>query len=48
MSLDMEAALTEFLRDNTDIFMWKPSDLPSIPHEIAKHHLNIKAGAKPV
>ena len=46
MSPDMEAAPTEFLHDNADIFAWKPSDMPSIPRGISKHHLNIKANAK--
>ena len=46
MSPDMEAALMEFLCDNANIFTWKPSNMPSIPHEIAEHRLNIKADAK--
>jgi hypothetical protein len=48
MSLDMEAALTEFLCDNANVFTWKPSDMPGIPCGIAVHRLNIKADAKPV
>lgn len=48
MSLDMEATLKKFLCDNTNVFVWKPSNMPDIPHEITKHHLNIKANAKPV
>lgn len=48
MSLDMEFTLTEFLHNNTDIFTWKPSDMPGIPYEIAEHRLNIKADAKPM
>ena len=36
----------EFLRENTNVFTWKPSDMPSIPREIAEHCLNIKADAK--
>ena len=48
MSPDMEVALTKFLCDNIDIFMWKPSDMPSIPCGIARHRLNRKADAKPV
>jgi hypothetical protein len=46
MSLDMELALIEFLRNNTDIFAWKPSNMPGIPQEITEHRLNIKADAK--
>ena len=48
MSSDMESTLTEFMRNNTNVFTWKPSDMPRIPREIAKHRLNIKADAKPV
>ena len=48
MSLDMEVALIEFLRDNADVFTWKPSNKPGIPREIAEHRLNNKADAKPV
>ena len=44
----MESALIEFLRNNTDVFAWKPFDMPSIPQEIAEHCLNIKTDSKPV
>jgi hypothetical protein len=33
--------LVDFLRDNTDIFAWSPSDMPSIPREVAEHSLDI-------
>ena len=46
MSPDIETALMEFLRDNADVFAWKPLDMPGIPDEIAEHCLNIKADAK--
>ena len=48
MSPSMEAALTEFLRDNANVFMWKPSDMPGIPRGITEHRLNIKANARPM
>ena len=48
MSLDMEAALTEFLRDNADIFVWKHSDMPGIPCGITEHRFNIQSDGKPV
>ena len=44
----MEAALIEFLRSNTNVFTWKPSDKLGIPHGITEHCLNIKADTKPV
>ena len=40
--------LIEFLRENRDIFAWKPSDMPGVPRELAEHHLNIDPKLKPV
>ena len=39
--------LVDFLRANADIFAWSPSDMPSIPREVAKHALDIQAGSRP-
>jgi hypothetical protein len=33
--------LVDFLRTNTDIFTWSPSDMPGIPREVAEHSLDI-------
>jgi hypothetical protein len=33
--------LVDFLRANTDIFAWSPSDMPGIPGEVAEHSLDI-------
>jgi hypothetical protein len=33
--------LVDFLRANVDIFAWSPSDMPSIPREVAEHSLDI-------
>jgi hypothetical protein len=33
--------LVDFLRANTDIFTWSPSDMPGIPREVAEHSLDI-------
>jgi hypothetical protein len=33
--------LVDFLRANTDIFAWSPSDMPGIPREAAEHSLDI-------
>jgi hypothetical protein len=33
--------LIDFLRANTDIFAWSPSDMPVIPREVAEHSLDI-------
>ena len=40
--------LVGFLRANRDIFVWKPSDMPGIPREVAEHTLKIYLGSKPV
>ena len=40
--------LIEFLRENRDIFAWKPSDIPGVPRELAEDHLNIDPKLKPV
>jgi len=40
--------LIGFLRANKDFFVWKPSDMPGISREVAKHTLKIKLGSKPV
>ena len=40
--------VVDFLRDNKDIFAWKPSDMPGIPREVAEHTLQILPGSKPV
>jgi hypothetical protein len=44
----LELALTSFLRDNADIFSWTPSDMPSVPRELAEHSLDVSKTAKPV
>jgi hypothetical protein len=31
----------DFLRANTDIFAWSPSDMSGIPREVAEHSLDI-------
>ena len=37
-----------FIRENRDIFAWKPSDMPGVPRELAEHTLNIVPKFKPV
>ena len=36
------------LRDNKDIFAWKPSDMLGIPREVVEHTLKIHPGSKPI
>ena len=40
--------LTSFLRDNWDIFAWKPSDMLGVPREEAEHSLDLDMKARPV
>jgi hypothetical protein len=40
--------VVDFLRANTDVFAWSPSDMPGIPRDVAEHSLDIRAGARPV
>jgi hypothetical protein len=40
--------LVVFLRANTEVFVWSPSDMPGISRDVAEHSLYIRAGARPV
>src|SRR5919201_6666447 len=40
--------LTNFLRDNKDIFAWKPADMPGVPRELAEHTIDTNKGSKPI
>jgi hypothetical protein len=40
--------LTSFLRDNTDIFAWSPSNIPGVPRELAEHKLEVNNTARPI
>ena len=40
--------MREFLRENWDIFAWKPADMPGVPRGLAEHHLRVDSFAKPV
>jgi hypothetical protein len=40
--------LVDFLRANTDIFAWSPSDMPGIPREVAEHSLDILPNSRAV
>jgi hypothetical protein len=40
--------LVDFLHVNSDIFVWKPSDMPGILREVTEHALRIKPGSKPI
>jgi hypothetical protein len=38
--------LTNFLRDNKDIFAWKPTDMPDVPRELVGDRIDINEGSK--
>ena len=40
--------LIKFLRENWDIFAWKPSDMPGVPRELVEHRLRVNSKVKPV
>ncbi|GJR05436.1 reverse transcriptase domain-containing protein [Tanacetum coccineum] len=40
--------LCSLLKQNLDIFAWKPADMTGVPRNIAKHRLNIQEGYSPV
>ncbi|GJV66209.1 hypothetical protein Tco_1477037 [Tanacetum coccineum] len=40
--------LCNMLRDNLDIFTWKPADMKGIPRSIAEHRLSIHEGCQPI
>ncbi|XP_077219760.1 uncharacterized protein LOC143853950 [Tasmannia lanceolata] len=40
--------LTQFLRDNANVFAWAPADMPSIHPEVSTHKLGVNPTCKPV
>jgi hypothetical protein len=40
--------LIKFLRENRDIFTWKPADMPGIPMELIEHKLHLDPLAKTI
>ncbi|GJX56967.1 reverse transcriptase domain-containing protein [Tanacetum coccineum] len=40
--------LCGLLRQNLDIFAWKPADMTGVPRHIAEHRLNVRKGCFPV
>ncbi|GJZ82320.1 reverse transcriptase domain-containing protein [Tanacetum coccineum] len=40
--------LCSLLKQNLDIFAWKPADMMGVPRNIAEHRLNIREGYSPV
>ncbi|GJS90866.1 hypothetical protein Tco_0773502 [Tanacetum coccineum] len=40
--------LCALLRQNLDVFAWKPADMAGIPRHIAEHRLNVREGYLPI
>nr|AAK71558.1 putative gag-pol protein precursor [Oryza sativa Japonica Group] len=47
-SADKESTLVFFLRAHSDVFAWKPSDMPGVPREVIEHRLAVRPDARPV
>ncbi|RDY02439.1 hypothetical protein CR513_14103, partial [Mucuna pruriens] len=43
-----ESNLISFLRENRDVFVWSPVDMPEIDPKFICHHLSISPGFQPV
>ncbi|GKB87021.1 reverse transcriptase domain-containing protein [Tanacetum coccineum] len=40
--------LCALLRQNLDVFAWKPADITGVPRHIAEHRLNVREGCLPI
>ncbi|GKD79851.1 hypothetical protein Tco_1342472, partial [Tanacetum coccineum] len=40
--------LCNLLKENLDIFAWKPADMTGVSRSIAEHHLNVREGCQPI
>nr|AAP52180.2 retrotransposon protein, putative, unclassified [Oryza sativa Japonica Group] len=47
-SANEESALVSFMRANSDVFVWKPSDMPGVPREVIEHRLAVRPDARPI
>jgi hypothetical protein len=43
-----KARFFKFLRENRDIFAYKPYDMTSVPRELDEHKLHVDPAARPV
>ncbi|KAI3449316.1 hypothetical protein Pfo_005981 [Paulownia fortunei] len=48
LSPELTDSMTQFLRNNIDIFAWNVRDLEGIDTGVAVHHLNVDPACKPV
>ena len=40
--------ITDFLRENQDVFAWKHEDMPGIDRRVIQQHLNVNPECRPV
>ncbi|GJS82239.1 reverse transcriptase domain-containing protein [Tanacetum coccineum] len=48
LSAKVQTELCSLLKENLDIFAWKPADMTGVPRSVAEHQLNIREGYSPV
>ena len=48
LTKDLKSLLTQFLRQNRDIFAWKPADMGGIDPTVITHKLNTNPSFKPI
>ena len=48
LSQEEEANIIEVLRDNSDLFTWKPSYMPGVDPNVVCHHLSLDPSSKAV
>ena len=48
LSNEQELMLTNFLRENKDIFAWNLTDMLVVLRELAEHKLDLNPGSKPI
>jgi hypothetical protein len=40
--------LISFLRENINVFAWKPAEMPRVPRELIEHSLDVLKTTKPI
>jgi hypothetical protein len=40
--------LVSFLRANSDVFAWKPSEMPRVLREVIEHRLAVRPETRPI
>ena len=48
LSAPEKTKITNFLRENQDVFAWKHEDMPGIDRGVIQHHLNVNPECRPM